>query len=154
MVPDVVFRTAARRKGAKCLGSKMWGSGIRGCVLSSRPKNPCISADIWGAESRHAVLQVTGMTCSNCSFAVERWGIEKGTWEAGVRWNEVMGRWWVWVWPDRAMKQLKYVERCQAQREINLIDVDGLGRVGPWDFRLFRWVLFRCSIFEASRSPL
>ena len=35
------------------------------------------------------------------------------------------------------MQQLKYVERCQAQREINLIDVDGLGRVGPWDFRLF-----------------
>ena len=37
------------------------------------------------SESRHAVLQVTGMTCSNCSFAVER-----------------------------AMKQLKYVERCQV----------------------------------------
>jgi len=39
--------------------------------------------------------------------------------------------------PDRAMKQLKYVERCQAQREINLIDMDGLGRVGPWDLRFF-----------------
>lgn len=38
-----------------------------------------------GLESRHALLQVTGMTCSNCSFAVER-----------------------------AMKQLKCVERCQV----------------------------------------
>lgn len=44
-------------------------------------KNPGISADVRG-ESRHAVLQVTGMTCSNCSFAVERWGVEKG-------WDEV-----------------------------------------------------------------